>query len=118
MSWLGDFLGCHWYSYMGGGSHAELLDDLGDILLLAESKNPILPVCVDSKPKQPGGWSEVFNLEHPGESNLEVGEELSGFFREDGVVDIHIQDVDEFLDEENEKSRVDKGLGEAVGYKP
>ena len=79
ISWLGDYFGCHWCSYMCGGSHAELLDDLGDILLLVESKNPLLSVSVDSTPKQPRGWSEVFNLEPLGECSLEVGEELSGF---------------------------------------
>ncbi len=55
MSWLGDYLGCHWCSYRCRGSHAELLDDLGDILLLAELRNHIIHVFVDFAPKQPGG---------------------------------------------------------------
>ena len=94
------------------------LDDLGDILRLAESKNHIFLDSVDSAPKQPVSWSDVFNLEPPGESSLEFGEELSGFSWEDGVLDIPSQDVDGFLDEENEDSRVYEGMGEAVGYKP
>ena len=87
-------------------------------MFLAESKNHgLVPIFVDSAPKQPRGWSEVFDLEPCGECSLKFDEEFSGFSREDGVVDVYNQNVDESLDKENEDPRVDKGLGEAVGYK-
>ncbi len=46
-SWLGDCLGCHRCSYMCGGAHTKFLDDLGYILVLAESENPLLSIPLD-----------------------------------------------------------------------
>jgi hypothetical protein len=79
------------------GAHTEFLDDLGDILVLAESENPLLSIHVNSSSKEPRGWSEIFNLESLGEYSLESGEEPSGLSCEDGVVDVYNHDVDEFF---------------------
>ncbi len=106
MSWEGDCLGCHWRSNWCGGSHSELLDYLGDILFLSESKNLVLPVPINSASKQPVGWPEVLDLESGGESGFELREELSGFASEDGVVDVYGENRDESLDEQNEDARV------------
>ena len=118
MSWFRDCLGCHWSFYGCGGSHTVFFDDLGGILLLAETKDLIVLVSVDLAPKRPRSWSEVFDLKPLGERSLEVGKKFAGFSRQDGVVDIHSQDVDNFFDEKDKDSWVDEGLGEAEGHEP
>jgi len=85
---------------------------------LVESESPFLTISFNFAPEQLGGWSEALDLISFGESSLEVSEELSHLFREDGVVDLHHQNVDELLDKDREHSRVDKRLGEAERDKP
>jgi len=51
VTWLGECLSFHWCSYKCGGSHSELLDDPGDMLLLAESNDPLLPISIEDASK-------------------------------------------------------------------
>ncbi len=118
MSWLGDCFDRHGCSYGGGGSHAEFLKNFGNVFALTEFEGLVLPILVDHTPKQPFGGSEILDLKPFGECNREVGDEFSYLAREDGVVDIYRQNVDEPLVACREDSWVYKRLSEPIGDEP
>jgi hypothetical protein len=74
---IGDYLGYHRCPHGNGGGYAELLNDLGHVLLLLDSESPFLQISLNSIAEQLGGCFEVIDLELFGECSLHVDEEFS-----------------------------------------